>query len=152
MPIIKNCLTCGKEFKTIPYSIKRGEGKFCSLKCRPLLSAQTRQKMSEAKSGEKNHNWKGGRKKTTDGYILIYTPDHPFCDGRGYVAEHRLVIEKQIGRYLTPDEVGHHRGKKNNNQPHGLMAFTSISAHIRFHRNPDNVKPNEIIFDGKSIS
>jgi len=29
----KNCLICGKEFKTHPSLIKRGGGKYCSVKC-----------------------------------------------------------------------------------------------------------------------
>ena len=33
MPIIRNCLKCGKEFRIKPYRIKKGEGKYCSLKC-----------------------------------------------------------------------------------------------------------------------
>lgn len=31
--MIKNCLYCNKEFKTIPCEIKRGNGKFCSQSC-----------------------------------------------------------------------------------------------------------------------
>lgn len=31
--IIKQCLNCGKDFKTLVKEVKRGNGKFCSLKC-----------------------------------------------------------------------------------------------------------------------
>lgn len=31
--IIKHCLTCKKEFKTIPALLKLGKGKYCSRKC-----------------------------------------------------------------------------------------------------------------------
>jgi len=31
------------------------------------------------------------------------------------------------------------------------MAFINKSAHIRFHGNPNNVKPEEIIFDGRLL-
>ena len=30
----------------------------------------------------------------------------------------------------------------------GIMKVNSQSAHMRFHKNPKNVKPSEIIFDG----
>lgn len=29
----KNCFICNKEFVTYPSRIKKGEGKYCSLKC-----------------------------------------------------------------------------------------------------------------------
>jgi len=31
--MLRNCLTCSKEFKTIPAKIKAGKGKYCSRKC-----------------------------------------------------------------------------------------------------------------------
>lgn len=36
-------------------------------------------------------------------------PEHPHANKRGYLAEHRLVMERQIGRYLIPrKELVHH--------------------------------------------
>ena len=96
--------------------------------------------------GEENPKWKGGRIVTGNGYIEILSPAHPFKNRRGYVYEHRLVIEKHLGRYLLPKEIVHHRGKKTDNRIHKLMVFSSNSAHIRFHYNPDRVRPKEIIF------
>ena len=52
------------------------------------------------------HTWKGGRLKQ-NGYIFIYMPDHPNAQSMGYVAEHRLVMEKKLGRYLFPSEKVH---------------------------------------------
>lgn len=54
-------------------------------------------------------NWKGGRIKNTQGYILIHVPEHPFANKDGYVREHRLVVEKVIGRYLEKSESVHHK-------------------------------------------
>ena len=113
--------------------------------------------LTEFKKGQNvgsNHpGWKGGKTHIA-GYILIYKPEHPFAKKRGkngrktYVREHRLVIEKQIGRYLNPGEEVHHLGKRDDNRPHMLMAFVSKSAHKRF-ENGHNVNPEEIIFDGR---
>lgn len=101
-------------------------------------------------SGKRNPNWRGGKHIYNTGYVFIFKPKHPFaCNG--YVYEHRLIIEKIIGRHLLPKEKCHHLGAKNDNRPNMLMTFISQSAHIRFHCNPQNVKPEEIIFDGRKF-
>lgn len=107
-------------------------------------------KHPECYQGSNNPAWNGG-KRICNGYILIHQPNHPFRDSGNYVSEHRVVVEKHIGRYLTRKEVVHHLGEINDNRLHKLMAFSSNSAHMRFHKNPLNVKPEEIIFDGRKI-
>ena len=54
-------------------------------------------------------NWKGGKTKT-NGYIMIYCPSHPSIKS-DYIFEHRLVMEKYLGRYLRSDEVVHHKNR-----------------------------------------
>ena len=64
------------------------------------------------KRGPEHNTWKGGRLVRPDGYILIWQPDHPYAryvtKTSGYVLEHRLVVEKALGRYLKPNELVHH--------------------------------------------
>ncbi len=104
-------------------------------------------------SGKNHPQWKGGRVKHTTGYIQIHSPRHPFRDCYKYVFEHRLVVEKYIGHYLKSEESCHHLNEiKDDNRPENLMAFISESAHQRFHKDPNSVKPSEIIFDGRHIS
>jgi len=62
--------------------------------------------------GKEHPNWKGGRRKTPQGYIMVRRPNHPKAQN-GYVQEHRLVMEKYLGRHLTSTENVHH---KNNNK------------------------------------
>jgi hypothetical protein len=80
-------------------------------------------------AGEKNHFWKGGR-KTDRGYTLIHVPKHPFANKQGYVYEHRLVMEKHLGRYLRPEEVPHHiNGNRSDNRIENLQLFDGNGRH-----------------------
>ena len=122
--MIKNCLVCNKEFKTKPSE----NGKYCSKKCygEILKSRQT--------PGSKHFNWKGGRTKTDEGYIMIWCPNHPHARGHK-VLEHRLVMEKHLGRYLDPKEVVHHINEiKDDNKIENLSLFPDNSSHGRFHK------------------
>lgn len=85
------------------------------------------------RSGSGHPEWKGGRIVDKDGYISIYTLDHPNQRKHTpYILEHRLVMEKEIGRYLTRAEVVHHRdGNKQNNAIENLELFSSNGEHLR---------------------
>jgi len=100
---------------------------------------------------EKSKNWKGGKIKTNKGYVLILMPNHPFCWQRGYIRRSHLIVEKQIGRYLKPEEVVHHIGEKDDDRPCKLMAFINDNVHKAFHKNATKVKPSDIIFDGRKL-
>jgi len=84
-------------------------------------------------SKEKAPNWKGGQ-YLCHGYIYIFKPEHPFCNSKGYVCEHRLVKEKQLRRYLKPQEIIHHlNGVRDDNNPKNLKLFPNENAHQKFH-------------------
>jgi hypothetical protein len=71
--------------------------------------------------------------KNEKGYVFIYMPEHPFAK-KGYVQEHRIVVEKFIGRYLTKEEVVHHLDEvKDNNKIENLMLFKNQKEHMKFH-------------------
>lgn len=83
----------------------------------------------------RDHLWKGGRLINTYGYVMIYSPSHPHCNNHGYVKEHRLVMEKYLGRYLEPEEVVHHRNKnKTDNQIENLGLFKNGGVHTKWHQ------------------
>jgi len=84
--------------------------------------------------GKNNPNWKGGRIKTREGYIWVYAPSHPSCNSRGYVKEHRLIIEKNLGRYLTGiEEIHHINENKGDNRMDNLRLFDNHGDHQKFH-------------------
>lgn len=157
--IVRNCLICNKKFR-LKRTIDIERKKFCSRSCkskfmvqkvnsRPLkLRLESYQKQSLKVRGKNNPYWKGGIYKERD-YVLIYNPTHPFCNKKGYVREHRLIVEKQIGRYLHKWEITHHINKiKDDNRPQNLMAFKNIGTHLKF-ESGKRVNLNEIIFDGR---
>lgn len=85
-------------------------------------------------SGEKSSHWKGGKFIDNHGYVFIYKPNHPFANKKGYILEHRFVKEKQLGRYLQPQERVHHfNGIKTDNRPKNLKWFSNESKHQKFH-------------------
>lgn len=80
---------------------------------------------------ERNYFWRGGRLVDKHGYVLVKANDHPYRNKQGYVREHRLVMEKKLGRYLLPHEVVDHRDEDTgNNQEGNLRLFSSNAEHL----------------------
>lgn len=86
-----------------------------------------------ARNGKMNHAYKFGRSIDLDGYAHVIAPlDHPFARKSGRMAEHRLVVELEIGRYLQPHEVVDHiDGLHLHNDPLNLRIFESNAHHLR---------------------
>jgi len=101
------------------------------------LSEETKKKLiviSSERKRETSHNWKGG-KIESGGYIFIKKSEHPYCNYGGYVREHRLVMEKELGRYLEPQEVVHHiNGDKLDNRIENLKLCKNESEHQDLHK------------------
>ncbi len=71
--------------------------------------------------GANHPNYKGGQ-VIAKGYVWFLIPDHPRHTPRGYVKRAWLVMEEQLGRYLEPGEIVHHKdGDKLNDDPNNLM-------------------------------
>ena len=82
-------------------------------------------KKFKLRCGEKATRWKGGRFYHSKGYVYIYTPNHPNANNDGYVFEHRLIMEKNVGRYLLPTEDVHHKNSvKDDNRIENLELLT----------------------------
>lgn len=113
------------------YASRSGEGNHLR---RNGLSPEHKVKLLKDRLTQKP-NWKGGRKYTTQGYVEVYSPEHPFRNKMGYVKEHRLVMEKHLGRYLDQKEVVHHiNAIRDDNRIENLDLFSDRSAHAYHHQ------------------
>lgn len=112
------CPVCNETTKKIK---REGlKAKSCSHKC----YAKTREQRGAYK-----------KKIVSKKYVYIYSPDHPNAIGtkKLYVAEHRLVVEKALSRYLTSEEIVHHKdGNTLNNDIENLQIMTA-SEHSSLH-------------------
>lgn len=136
--MINQCLECGNDFTTYPSRIADGKGKYCSRKCsdkHTLLKKGVHHHSSTefGAPGTHPHNFKGWRYAgRTHKYRLLFKPDHPDADTRGYIREHRYVVERVLGRRLTTiEEVHHIDGNGLNNAPENLRLMSSKAAHLR---------------------
>jgi len=102
---------CGTGLTTI----SRWAARFGIRKMRPC-------KWMIGRKGPKSPYWKGGKyQDRTSGYILVYSPNHPSAHKKGYVMEHRLIMESRLGRYLKKNELVHHKnGVKDDNRIENL--------------------------------
>lgn len=60
------------------------------------------------RTGQHASRWVNGVSQDSRGYRSVYRPDHPCANRKGYVYEHRFVMEEHLGRCLVGDEVVHH--------------------------------------------
>jgi hypothetical protein len=80
------------------------------------------------------HNWRGRKRKSQDGYVLVWVPEHPKCFGGGWYYEHRLVMELNHKRVLKDYETVHHiNGDKECNELYNLFVCTR-RQHMKAHK------------------
>jgi len=74
-------------------------------------------------SGSASAFWKGGVYATSSGYILISRR-----------LEHRIIMEKHLGRFLKSKEIVHHRNfNRADNRIENLRLFIDQKEHIKHH-------------------
>lgn len=129
------CTVCGKPVVTCQSRPRLR----CSMECRtkdPNYTAKL--------AGPLKANWKGGRKRSSHGYILVLAKHHPRADRWGYVYEHIIAAENKIGRPLRNDESPHHLNRvKSDNRPENLQVMTR-TEHKRLHWIEDNPRKRSV--------
>lgn len=105
---------------------------YCSKSCRKQHFSFTRETRSKMSESAKGHPSKRFEKIMRTGYFYIYKPEHPFSGKQGYIAEHRLVMEQSLGRYLKEAETIHHINQiKTDNRIENLQLFPSRGQHTK---------------------
>jgi hypothetical protein len=83
--------------------------------------------------GSEAPTFTGGKYVDDKGYVKILRPDHPKSI-RGYIYEHRAVMEEYLGRMLLPWETVHHINEiKLDNRVDNLFLCT-VKEHSALHR------------------
>jgi len=123
------CIGCGKERWT---QINTKWNHVRSIRCYPC-GIKARRRRDQA--GDKNPCWRGGRRKTLDGYIKVLLPIgdpfYPMTDQEGYVREHRLVVAQRLGRCLLSSEKVHHiNGIRDDNRDENLKLVSPADHSI----------------------
>lgn len=83
------------------------------------------------------------RRVNAYGYALLRMPDHPGAV-RGWVPEHRVVMERKLGRDLLAGENVHHRnGVRDDNRPENLELWVTTQ--------PAGQRPEDLVAWAKEI-
>ena len=108
------CAECGTSFER-PHGKTRA---YCSRSCANKARAKGMKKPEIALDGRAI----GDAVKSTNGYLMVR------MDGKK-VMQHRLVMERVIGRPLLPTERVHHKnGNRQDNRPENLELWTGVGT------------------------
>lgn len=135
---ILECNYCHNHFEVKNNVVNYGKGcMFCNHSCQAKYFFSGKPAWNKGlkgfRAGSLNNMWKGGFYFSKVGYKYIYKKDHPNCTKLGYVLEHRLVMEKKLGRFLSTSEIVHHiNGVVDDNRPENLEVM-SQSEHVGVH-------------------
>lgn len=118
---VSKCLFCGKKIKSFTPS------KYCNRNC---YFKSDRMKKLLSDNGKKRKGKSIVAYRISWGYKYIFMPEHPNSTKQGYIAEHRLVAEEKIKRYLLREEVIHHiNGVRDDNRPENLLVMSKSEHH-----------------------
>lgn len=119
LAMIKICLLCKKKYH--PY-IGNAHAKFCSKKC-SCRSQQTFEFQSMAGKVGGQHNARKRGLNTKPSSYIKENNRH----------QHRVVMEKVLGRKLTSKEIVHHKDENKHNNPPSNLEVMTQAEHAKYH-------------------
>ncbi|MFN8296773.1 MAG: HNH endonuclease [Chitinophagales bacterium] len=103
------------------------------LGCKMHEVPDTRGKHKNHSRGEKHYKF-NDNKISTDGYKLIIVGlGHPLDIGNGYTYEHRYLKSLEIGRWLSSEEIVHHKDENKLNNDLNNLEILSRKDHNKYH-------------------
>jgi hypothetical protein len=104
-------------------------------------TADAKRRISESNIATWKSKGSKQRYKTIKGYIMVKAENHPYANSIGYIFEHRLLMEKHIGRYLKKREEIHHLNEiRDDNRLENLKLCKTHKEHMQFHiKHPQSI-------------
>jgi hypothetical protein len=131
--VTRTCEQCGESFTISQARLQWKAGRFCSRRCREAYQRSPRGKtefsirVQNRKAGTDHPSWRGGVNLTSDGYARVR-----IAPGK-YALQHRLVMERHLGRPLRADEEVHHRDGNRTNNDFANLQLMDKAEHARLH-------------------
>ncbi len=117
--ILYDCTICEGQHKKLLRTLRESVRKYDTIYLKCTEKGGT---LVLDQEGNLIRTTRGKSTSERDKYTRIFRPDHPNANKRGYVLEHRLVMEESLGRYLTENETVHHiNGNRRDNRLENLQ-------------------------------
>jgi len=128
------CSICGVTMWRYPSYVYAGSEVLCGDECRAIFAKDiARNNQLGSLHGAEHPRWIDGR--SLSGYKMLYMPKYSSSNTNGLIPAHRYIVEKYLGRLLSPRETVHHiNAQRRDNRIENLYLFKSLGEHTSYHK------------------